>query len=59
MRATVLLHGARSIHSWDTVNGDLVIVGNGRNGDEADAPEQFTNADGILETWNRRCRSTA
>jgi len=59
MRATVLLHEAQSIHSWDTVNGDLVIVGNSHNGDETDAPEQFTAADGILEIWNRHCSSTA
>ena len=59
VRATVLLHDAQSIHTWDTVNGDLVIVGNSHNGDETDAPEQFTAADGILEIWNRHCSSTA
>lgn len=59
VRATVLLHEAQSIHTWDTVNGDLVIVGTNHAGDEADAPEQFTAEDGILETWNRHCDSAA
>ena len=57
MRATVLLHDAQSIHTWDTVNGNLIIVGTSHDGEETDAPEQFTAEDGILETWNRHSSS--
>lgn len=58
-RATSLMRLAKGIFPWDHINGDLVLVGNGDDGEPTDSPDAFTAADGPMEAWNRHAITPA